>query len=127
MSTIDHQDKQPDGTRICIGQLVRPDGTVLTEGMSPEQYGPTFGPDPRDLYSPYGPPSEPVYGRWRYAGEGEWRVTHYWPNGPGSLPVFIDLTGEGRFHSMNPADRGMERDETARQLTAVTPAESQAS
>jgi hypothetical protein len=107
-------------TRICIAQLVRPDGTVLTEGLSPEIYGPTFGaPDPRD---PWGQIAGPVYGRWRYADENEWHVTRYWPSGPGSLPAFADSTGEGRFHSMNPADPAMAPDEVAQALTLTAAA-----
>ena len=101
-------------SRICIGQLVRPDGTVLTGGLSPDYYGPVFG------YSragtEFGSIVGAVYGRWRYADEEQWRVPHYWPNGPDDLPAFADLTGEGRFHSMNPDDPAMERDEVARAL-----------
>jgi hypothetical protein len=101
-------------SRICIGQLVRPDGTVVTEDISPENYGPTFGePDWRD---PAGDILGPVYGRWRYTDESEWRVTHYWMNGPHHLPAFYDLTGEGKFHSMNPDDPAMERDTVAQAL-----------
>lgn len=104
-------------SRICIGQAVRPDGTVLTEGMSPEDYGPTFGLpsalDPQEWIT------GPVYGRWRYSDESEWRVTHYWPDGPWNLPAFADNTGEGRFHSMNPADPAMARDEVAQALRTV--------
>lgn len=99
--------------KVCIGQLVRPDGAVLAEGVSPEDYGPTFGPAPQD---PQEWISGPVYGRWRYADEDEWQVTHYWPDGPGRLPAFADTTGSGNFHSMNPDDPAMARDEVARAL-----------
>lgn len=101
------------GKRICIGQLVRPDGTVLTEGISWEDYGPTFGPDP--MWT-----GKPVYGRWRYLDEDEWRVTNYWPNGPQAFPAFADHTGEGSFHSMNLDDPAMERDEVAQALRRVS-------
>ena len=99
--------------RVRIGQLVRPSGSIITEGLSPETDGPTFGHgDWQDLFTIQGP----VYGRWRYSDENEWRVTYYWPNGPDALPAFADHTGEGRFHSMNPDDPTMERDETAGRL-----------
>jgi hypothetical protein len=102
-------------TRICIGQIVRPDGTVLTEGASPEDCGYTFG------YFGYrfDPIQGAAYGRWRYSDEGTWRVVAYWPDGPDSLPAFADNTGEGRFHSMNPDDPAMERDEAAQRLRAL--------
>jgi hypothetical protein len=102
--------------RVCIGQLVRPDGALLTEGLAPEDYGLTFGPAPR---GPQEWITGPVYGRWRYADEDQWRVTHYWPDGPDSLPAFADHTGEGQFHSMNPDDPAMPRDEVARALRTV--------
>lgn len=103
--------------RTCLGQLVRPDGTVLTEGQSAEEYGPTFGYFPQEGFEIAGT----AYGRWRYSDETEWRVIHYWPDGPYRLPAFADSTGEGRFHSMNPDDPAMERDEVAAALRAVVP------
>jgi hypothetical protein len=105
-------------SRICIGQLVRPDGTVLTEGVSSEDYGPIFG-GPGFTDRAEWQITGPVYGRWRYMNDGEWLVTHYWVNGPNALPAFCDLTGEGRFHSMSPDDPAMERDDTAQALKAI--------
>ena len=102
--------------RVCIGQLVRPDGTVISAASTvnvPSFGGPTI----------WGPPefqiTGAVYGRWRYADETEWRVTYYWPDGPLNFPAFADHTGEGRFHSMNPDDPAMERDEAAEALRMI--------
>lgn len=102
--------------RICIGQLVRPDGSVLTEGLSSEEYGPTFG---YNAWTDDEGIKGPIYGRWRFTDEDQWRVTYYWPKGEGSLPMYVDNTGEGQFMSFDPRHPSIERDDAALALRKV--------
>ena len=85
-----------------IGQLVRPDGTVLTEGEAYPAVGPDFGYTWGREYND--PIFGPVYARWRYENEDEWRLVWYFPNGPGQLPRFEDNTGAGNFLPFRPGD-----------------------
>ena len=107
-------------TRFWIAQVIRPDGTVLTECVSPEDFGPRlYYPDPSVGQDPiFGP----AYGRWRLSDASEWRVTYWWPNGPSSLPAFWDLTGEGSFLSADPDAPTLHvlRPEAAQQLRGLT-------
>jgi hypothetical protein len=102
---------------IWIGQVVRPDGTVLTENVSPEPYGPS-------LYWPrFELGEDPIrgeaYGRWRLSDAGEWQVTYWWPNGPGGLPAFCDHTGNGEFVPVNADEPNRPRGTTASQLKTL--------
>jgi hypothetical protein len=104
-----------------ITQLVRPNGTVLTESLSSEDYGPSFlipHPQEDDLIE------GETYGRCRLSSSTSWLVTHYWPNGPHYLPAFSDHTGEGHFISCDPADSPRPRNDASRRLCKSSPPKS---
>ena len=103
-----------------IGQLVRPDGHVLTEQVTSHDLPPGFGYAWGDHRQPgFGTIRGEVYGRFRREGDDAWMVVYYWPDGPDSLPMYCDHTGKGSFLSMNPDDMDIPRGDTPAVLYAV--------
>lgn len=91
---------------IVISQVVRAHGTVLTETIGSDAFGPHYTfPEAPDMRI-----EGECFGRWRYTDDSEWTVTFYFPNGQYGYPKYFNTAGTGFFHSADPEDDSVEID-----------------